>query len=101
MDNHFLDHHQYVVNNIMDRDKLNEFLTETAFKAFKALGASGWGRVDYLLDHDNNAYLLEVNMVPGMTSHSLVPLAARTVGIEFSELVVRILHTTLADGQEG
>lgn len=78
-------------------DKLNEFLSETALKAFKALGASGWGRIDYLLDCDNNAYLLEINTVPGMTSHSLVPLAARTVGIEFSELVVRVLQMTLAD----
>lgn len=63
--------------------------------AFNALGASGWGRVDFMLDNAGQAWLLEVNTVPGMTSHSLVPMAARAVGIEFDQLVWRILEQTL------
>lgn len=81
-------------------EKLDAFLRTTALKAFQALGASGWGRIDFLLDQANTPYLLEVNTVPGMTSHSLVPLAAEAAGIGFSELVVRILQTTLANAQE-
>ncbi len=63
-----------------------------ALEAFKATGASGWGRADFITDKDRNPYLLEVNTVPGMTSHSLVPMAAKAVGISFEELVVKILN---------
>jgi D-alanine-D-alanine ligase len=62
-----------------------------ALKAFRAVGAHAWGRVDLMLDSAGRAYCLEVNTVPGMTDHSLVPMAARAQGIEFDELVVRIL----------
>jgi D-alanine-D-alanine ligase len=62
-----------------------------ALAAFRALGAQGWGRVDLMCDSAGRAYCLEVNTVPGMTDHSLVPMAARARGIEFDELVVRIL----------
>lgn len=62
-----------------------------ALSAFRALGASGWGRVDLMCDRAGRAYCLEVNTIPGMTDHSLVPMAARARGIEFDELVVRIL----------
>lgn len=64
-------------------------------QAWRVLGCSGWGRVDVMLDDDGQFYLLEVNTSPGMTSHSLVPMAARQAGMTFSELVVRIL--ALAD----
>ena len=64
-------------------------------KAFKAAGCRGWGRIDVMRDKQGNNYLLEVNTTPGMTSHSLVPKAARVVGIEFDELVWRILEDTL------
>ncbi len=71
-------------------------------RAFSAVGGAGWGRVDLMLDGDGQPRLLEVNTVPGMTDHSLVPMAARAAGIEFDELVVRILAATLtgekADG---
>ena len=81
--------------------ELDDFLRSTALKAFKALGAYGWGRVDYLLDDEGKASLLEINTVPGMTSHSLVPLAARTAGIDFETLVVTILQTTFsAEGRD-
>ncbi len=63
-----------------------------ALEAFKATKACGWGRVDFITDKDRNPYLLEVNTVPGMTSHSLVPMAAKVVGISFEELVVKILN---------
>ncbi|MBY6187796.1 D-alanine--D-alanine ligase [Marinobacter hydrocarbonoclasticus] len=66
-------------------------LQALALKAFKAVGASGWGRVDVMRDADGSWRLLEVNTVPGMTETSLVPKAARAVGIEFDPLVARIL----------
>jgi D-alanine-D-alanine ligase len=70
-------------------------LLRLAERAFAAVGGSGWGRVDLMLDGDGQPRLLEVNTVPGMTDHSLVPMAARAAGIEFDELVVRILAATL------
>lgn len=66
-----------------------------ALEAFAAVGASGWGRVDVLTDRDGAPYLIEVNTVPGMTGHSLVPMAAKAVGIDFDELVWQILAQTL------
>jgi D-alanine-D-alanine ligase len=65
----------------------------TALEAFRLLGCSGWGRVDAMLDRDGKLQLLEVNTIPGMTDHSLVPMAARAQGISFEDLVVRILDT--------
>ncbi len=62
-------------------------------EAFEAIGGSGWGRVDLLTDADGEPWLLEANTVPGMTDHSLVPMAARAAGIDFDELVWRILCT--------
>ena len=69
-----------------------------ALQAFTALGASGWGRVDLMLDEEGQAWLIEVNTVPGMTDHSLVPMAARARGLDFAELVWRILAQTLEGG---
>lgn len=63
--------------------------------AWRALGCSGWGRVDVMMGGDGRFYLLEVNTSPGMTSHSLVPMAAKQAGLSFSQLVARILE--LAD----
>lgn len=62
-----------------------------ALTAYKAVGCRGWGRVDVMMDSDNQFYLLEVNTAPGMTNHSLVPMAARQHGLSFSQLVVKIL----------
>lgn len=61
--------------------------------AFRVLGCAGWGRVDVMLDENGSPYFLEVNTIPGMTDHSLVPMAARAAGIPFDELVVRILES--------
>ncbi len=66
-----------------------------ALEAFDALGASGWGRVDFLVGADGKPSFLEVNTIPGMTTHSLVPKAAATAGIDFDELVLRILATSV------
>jgi D-alanine-D-alanine ligase len=71
-------------------------LRTLALRAFRAAGCSGWGRVDVMRDRAGANYLLEVNTSPGMTSHSLVPKAARAVGIEFDDLVWRVLETSLA-----
>ncbi|KDX01869.1 D-alanine--D-alanine ligase B [Escherichia coli 2-210-07_S3_C2] len=70
-------------------------LQELVLKAWTTLGCKGWGRIDVMLDSDGQFYLLEANTSPGMTSHSLVPMAARQAGMSFSQLVVRILE--LAD----
>jgi D-alanine-D-alanine ligase len=63
-------------------------------EAFEAVGARGWGRVDFMLDADREPFLLEVNTVPGMTDHSLVPMAAKAHGLDFDVLVWRILETS-------
>ena len=67
-------------------------LRAQALEAFRALGCSGWGRVDFLMDDAGRAYLLEVNTSPGMTDHSLVPMAARVAGISYEQLVLRVLE---------
>ncbi len=71
-------------------------LQSLALKACRYVGVKGWGRVDLLVDSENRPWLIEVNTVPGMTDHSLVPMAAKAAGIEFDELVWRILETSLA-----
>lgn len=70
-------------------------LQQAAAAAFTAVGASGWGRVDAMLDEQGNFYLLEVNTVPGMTEKSLVPMAAKAAGLTFEQLVIQILEQTL------
>lgn len=70
-------------------------LQSLCLRAFQAVGASGWGRIDAMQDQNGDFWLLEVNTVPGMTSHSLVPKAANAVGYSFEELCVAILEQTL------
>jgi D-alanine-D-alanine ligase len=67
---------------------------ELSLRAFRQLGCAGWGRVDFMVDDSGRPYVLEVNTVPGMTDHSLVPKAAAAAGIGFDELVMRILETS-------
>ena len=67
-------------------------LQNLVLKAWRALGCRGWGRIDAMLDSDGQFYLLEANTAPGMTSHSLGPMAARQAGLTFSQLVVQILE---------
>jgi D-alanine-D-alanine ligase len=72
-------------------------LQALALKAFDAVGAKGWGRVDAMMDEQGRFWLLEVNTVPGMTDHSLVPMAARAHGLSFTDLVLEILSQTLEE----
>ncbi len=67
---------------------------ELAIATFDALGCTGWGRVDFMTGDDGQPLVLEANTVPGMTSHSLVPMAAKQAGIDFEELCCRILETS-------
>ncbi len=71
-------------------------LRSLALAAFEAVGASGWGRADFMMDAAGRPLLLEINTVPGMTDHSLVPMAAKAAGIGFDELVWHVLETSLA-----
>ena len=66
-------------------------LRAQALEAFHVLGCRGWGRVDFLMDGEGRAYFLEVNTSPGMTDHSLVPMAAREAGLSYEQLVLRVL----------
>jgi D-alanine-D-alanine ligase len=68
-----------------------------ALEAFRILGGRGWGRVDFLMDEEGNHYFLEVNTAPGMTDHSLVPMAARVAGLEYAALVRRVLELAAHD----
>ena len=76
-------------------DATERSLREQSRRAFELLGASGWGRVDFLLDESGQPWFLEVNTTPGMTDHSLVPQAAAELGIGFDELIWHILETSL------
>ncbi|MDR3299655.1 MAG: D-alanine--D-alanine ligase [Candidatus Accumulibacter sp.] len=66
-------------------------LRAQALEAFRVLGCRGWGRVDFLMDEHGGAYFLEVNTAPGMTGHSLAPMAARAAGLSYEQLVTRVL----------
>ncbi len=70
-------------------------LKQLALQACRVLGVEGWGRVDLFRDRDGKPWLIEVNTVPGMTGHSLVPMAAKAAGIDFDQLVWRILETSV------
>ena len=78
--------------------KKEKALQALCLKAFRALGCRGWGRVDLMLDKRGRAYLLEINTAPGMTDHSLVPMAARAVGIAYEDLCLRILQSAGLSG---
>lgn len=75
-------------------------LKALALRAFDAVGCKGWGRVDVMQSASGEFFLLEVNTVPGMTDHSLVPMAAQAAGISFDELVLKILRSTASAGSE-
>lgn len=84
------DETQYFCPGCEDNARESE-MQRLVHKAWQILGGEGWGRVDVMQDSDGQFYLLEANTSPGMTSHSLVPMAARHAGMSFSQLVVRIL----------
>lgn len=80
-------------------DAEEQSYADLAVAAFNELGCTGWGRVDFMAGVDGQPLVLEVNTVPGMTSHSLVPMAAKQDGIDFDELCWRILETSFRDKQ--
>lgn len=83
-----------------DDVSLEAAYAKLAVAAFEVLGCSGWGRTDFMTDGNGQPQVLEVNTIPGMTSHSLVPMAAKVAGIDFAELCWRILETSVADRSE-
>jgi len=84
---------EYICPCGLDLDREDE-IKSIALQAFNNVGASGWGRVDLIVDDSGEVNLIEVNTIPGMTGHSLVPMAAKQAGIEFDELVLRILGSS-------
>jgi D-alanine-D-alanine ligase len=90
---YLLDSTRYYCPSGLAPDKEEE-IKQLARRAFDTVGCSGWGRVDFMLDQAADPYVLEVNTVPGMTDHSLVPMAARHAGMSFEELVMQILATS-------
>ncbi|HTA66260.1 MAG TPA: D-alanine--D-alanine ligase [Xanthomonadaceae bacterium] len=88
---------QYVCPGLSDAAE--DAIRKLALDAFHAAGCSGWARVDVMRDRAGDLWLLEVNTAPGMTSHSLVPKAARQVGIDFETLCWKILETSLRGAQ--
>ncbi|MDG9670698.1 D-alanine--D-alanine ligase [Hahella sp. CR1] len=85
---------RYILPCGLPQDKEDELKT-LALRAYRAIGCSGWGRVDVMCDASGQPWLLEANTVPGMTDHSLVPMAAKASGLSFEQLVLSILGTTL------
>ena len=88
---------QYRIPSGLETDEETR-LQALAEEAFAVLGASGWGRIDAMRGQDGRFWLLEINTVPGMTDHSLVPMAAKAAGLDFTQLVLAILAQTLPDG---
>ena len=91
---YFSDKTQYFCPSGLSEVRESE-LQELALRAFKSLNCKGWGRVDVMTDAQGDFHILEVNTVPGMTSHSLVPMAAKAAGLTFDDLVYAILEESL------
>ena len=83
---------QYICPSGIEKQK-EVSISQEALQAFKIIGCSSWGRVDFMMDKQGRHYFIEVNTSPGMTSHSLVPMAAKEVGINFDQLALEILKT--------
>jgi len=81
------------------RADLEEEIRAVALKSFRVLGCRGWGRADVMLRPDGTYSFLEMNTAPGMTGHSLVPIAARAVGIDYAELCMRVLAEARLDSK--
>jgi D-alanine-D-alanine ligase len=87
---YFTDDTRYLIPCGVSKKKEQQ-LQALSLQAFHALGCRGWGRVDLMLDRRGRPFLLEINTAPGMTSHSLVPMAAKAVGLSYEDLCVKIL----------
>jgi D-alanine-D-alanine ligase len=91
---YFSDQTQYLCPSELSESREQE-LQDLCLEAFDSVGCRGWGRVDVMVDDQGQFQLLEVNTVPGMTSHSLVPMAAKAAGLDFDQLVAKILEGSL------
>ncbi len=91
---YFSDQTQYLCPSELSESREQELQT-LSMQAFDSLGCRGWGRVDVMVDDQGQFQLLEVNTVPGMTSHSLVPMAAKAAGLSFDQLVASIIEGAL------
>jgi D-alanine-D-alanine ligase len=80
-------------------EKQEGLIGALSMNAFTSLGATGWGRIDLMLDRQEQPWLIEANTIPGMTSHSLVPMAAKQAGLGFDDLVMEILNTSMQQQQ--
>ena len=88
------DNMQYICPSQLD-DSMEDKLKKISLNCFNACGCRGWGRIDIIIDEKGNPWVIELNTVPGMTSHSLVPLAAKQRDIDFENLVLKILDSSL------
>jgi D-alanine-D-alanine ligase len=91
---YFSDATQYQCPSDLSPERETE-IRQLSMDAFNTVGCRGWGRVDLMVDSNNKFQLLEVNTSPGMTSHSLVPIAAKVAGLDFDQLVLAILEESL------
>ena len=91
---YFSNETQYLCPSELSGQREQE-LQALCLQAFESVGCRGWGRVDVMVDSQGNYQLLEVNTVPGMTSHSLVPMAAKAAGLNFDQLVEKVLEVSL------
>lgn len=103
--NDFYDYHAKYISNDTQyscpcglTEQVENDFADLMLKAFKSVDGEGWGRVDFMLDKDLQPWLIEVNTVPGMTSHSLVPMAAKQAGLSFENLVLKILQEARLHG---
>ena len=87
----------YTCPSGLDDGKVAE-IEDLVRRCMRATHVGGWGRVDLMLDRDGSPWVIEINTVPGMTDHSLIPMAAREAGLEMPELTLKILESTL-DGE--
>ena len=89
-----VDDNQYLCPDDLS-DELQQTIRDISLKSFKCLDCKDWGRVDLLLDDNNQVWILDLNTIPGMTEHSLVPKGAKMRGIDFDDLVVKVLEGAL------
>jgi D-alanine-D-alanine ligase len=87
---------QYIVDPQLD-EVVRKRCMDGSVIAYKSIGMTGWGRVDFMVDKNHEAWFIEVNSIPGMTSHSLVPMAAEAAGLNFSETCLAILEGSIHD----
>jgi len=88
----------YICPSGLDDARVEE-INDLVRGTIRATRVSGWGRVDMMLDREQRPWVIEINTVPGMTDHSLIPMAGRAAGLEMPELVLRILESTLTGDQ--